>query len=334
MKSIDVVIPNYNYARYLQDCIDSVRNQQAERLRILIIDNASTDDSAAVARTLASADPRIELMLRPRNLGAHASFNDGIDWAQSDYFLILCSDDYLAPGALARAMSFMEQNDDVHMIHGRTHFRDDINDGDDPPDTRSLSDWSKQDGKSFLTSLCQSGRNFVSGPTAIVRTAIQKKVGCYRPALPHTDDLEMWLRFALHGAVGRTDNIQAVARVHASNQSATVRTLEQWSIEFEAAFQSFFENDGAILTDAEARLQQARDALSERAYWSAIAQLCRGDPGAVALMRHAIRLRPSAAWLPPFRYLLTRSDASALIGRSVKALGRRLGTSMTPGGRL
>ncbi|MCK0327194.1 hypothetical protein MVT39_25640, partial [Salmonella sp. 15E66] len=154
---------------------------------------------------------------------------------------------------------------------------------------------------SFLKSLCQSGRNFVSGPTAIVRTAIQKKVGYYKPALIHTDDLEMWLRFALHGAVGRTENIQAVARVHDFNQSATVRTLEQWSIEFEAAFQSFFENDGAILTDADVLLRQARNALSERAYWSAVAQLCRGEPEAMALMRHAIKLRPSTAWLPPLR---------------------------------
>lgn len=334
MKSIDVVIPNYNYAHYLKDCIESVRNQSAERLRILIIDNASTDNSAAVARTLANADPRIELMLRPRNLGAHASFNDGIDWAKSDYFLILCSDDYLAPGALARAMSFMEDNRDVHLTHGRTHFRADDKDGGDLPENPSLPGWLKQDGKSFLKSLCQSGRNFVSGPTAIVRTAIQKKAGYYKAALPHTDDLEMWLRFALHGAVARTENIQAVARVHDFNQSATVRTLEQWSIEFEAAFQSFFESDGAILTDADILLRQARNALSERAYWSAIAQLCRGEPGAMALMRHAIRLRPSAAWLPPLRYLLRRSDASTLIGRSVKVLGQRLGISTISGGRL
>jgi len=334
MKSIDVVIPNYNYAHYLKNCVDSVLNQPAERLRILIIDNASTDDSAAVARMLASADPRIELMLRPKNLGAHASFNDGIDWAQSDYFLILCSDDYLAPGALARAMAFMEDNRDVHLVHGKTHFRANNTEGDGLPDNPLPSDWSKQDGMSFLKSLCQSGRNFVSGPTAIVRTAIQKKVGYYKPALIHTDDLEMWLRFALHGAVGRTENIQAVARVHDFNQSATVRTLEQWSIEFEAAFRSFFENDGAILTDADVLLRQARNALSERAYWSAVAQLCRGEPEAMALMRHAIKLRPSAAWLPPLRYLLRRSDASALIGRSVKALGRRLGTSTTPDGRL
>lgn len=174
----------------------------------------------------------------------------------------------------------------------------------------------------------------MSGPTAIVRTAVQKKVGYYKPALIHTDDLEMWLRFALHGAVARTENIQAVARVHDFNQSATVRTLEQWSIEFEAAFQSFFENDGAILTDADVLLRQARNALSERAYWSAVAQLFRGEPGAMALMRRAIHLRPSAVWLPPLRYLLHRSDASTLIGSSVKALARRLGASLIPGARL
>ena len=91
MKSVDVVIPNYNYGRYLRACVGSVLSQDVEKLRVLIVDNASTDDSPEVARELAAMDPRVELRLHETNLGPHASFNEGIDWAESDYFLILCS---------------------------------------------------------------------------------------------------------------------------------------------------------------------------------------------------------------------------------------------------
>jgi succinate dehydrogenase / fumarate reductase cytochrome b subunit len=91
-------------------------------LRVLIMDNASTDDSATIARELAATDSRVELHLRTRNLGPHASFNEGIDWASADYFLILCADDLLAPGALARAVDVMELHREVNLVFGRTAF--------------------------------------------------------------------------------------------------------------------------------------------------------------------------------------------------------------------
>ncbi|MGH9916944.1 MAG: glycosyltransferase family 2 protein, partial [Pyrinomonadaceae bacterium] len=266
MESIDVVIPNYNYGRYLRGCVDSIRNQADAVLRILIIDNASTDESVSIAKDLAHADPRIELLLRSKNLGGHASFNEGIDWAQSDYFLILCSDDYLAPEALSRAMAVMDSNPDVHLTHGKALFLTESEIHREQIMNSSAADWAIQDGMSFLATVCQSGRNSISGPTAVVRTAIQKKVGHYKPSLTHTDDLEMWLRFALHGSVAQTPTVQAIARVHDFSQSASVSNLKQWSIEFEAAFRTFFEDEGKHLANTEQLFRQARHAISERAY--------------------------------------------------------------------
>src|SRR5215469_5512002 len=103
MAILDIAIPNYQYGRYLSQCVDSVLGQGVEDIRILIIDNASTDDSVEVAERLKARDPRIQLEARPVNLGPHASFNRGIDWAESKYFLLLCSDDMIAPGSMRRA---------------------------------------------------------------------------------------------------------------------------------------------------------------------------------------------------------------------------------------
>src|SRR5262245_5768644 len=103
MVSVDVAIPNYNYGRYLRGCVESVLSQDIEALRVLIIDNASTDNSAEIARELARSDPRVEIRIREKNLGPHASFNEAVDWAAGDYFLILCSDDAVTPGSLRRA---------------------------------------------------------------------------------------------------------------------------------------------------------------------------------------------------------------------------------------
>lgn len=116
---IDVAIPCYQYGRFLRDGVTSVLSQGIRSVRVLIIDNASTDNSVEVAQQLAAEDRRVEVVAHRRNLGQHASFNEGIDWARADYFLILCADDLLAPGALARAISLMERQPKVHLTYGR-----------------------------------------------------------------------------------------------------------------------------------------------------------------------------------------------------------------------
>ena len=70
MASVDVAIPCFNYGRFLPDCVGSVLSQGIDDLRILIIDNASTDDSVEVARRLAADDPRIEVVVHTAQPGA------------------------------------------------------------------------------------------------------------------------------------------------------------------------------------------------------------------------------------------------------------------------
>jgi glycosyltransferase involved in cell wall biosynthesis len=306
MPSVDVAIPNRNYAHHLEGCVRSVLRQGGVDVRVLVIDNASSDGSGAVARALAAEDRRVELCLRPDNLGPHASFNAAIDWARADYFLILCSDDVLAPGALARAAAIMDRYHDVHLTYGRAVF---LAEGDpmpvlSPPGGQMR--WQLQDGAAFVKMLCRSGRNPVSGPTAIVRTAVQKRVGDYRSHLTHTDDLEMWLRFGCQGRVAHIDAVQAVARVHACSQSATVSDIASWNRHFEAAFDSFFAREGSVLPEAARLREAARRSLGERAYWSSIAHRLRGEPGASELMGFALRVLPSAALRPPLGYLVRR----------------------------
>ncbi|WP_340107606.1 glycosyltransferase family A protein [Pikeienuella sp. HZG-20] len=324
MSSFDVAIPNYNYGRYLRTCVASVASQDVDALRILIIDNASTDDSARIAREIADADPRVEARIRPRNLGPHASFNEAVDWAASDYFLILCADDRITPGALRRAGAVLDARPDVHLTCGRTRLRPAA--GRAPLGREAEGEWRTLDGDRALRRLCALARNDIGGPTAIVRTAIQKEVGHYRAELPHTDDLEMWLRFTLKGGVAATDAYQAEVAVHAGSQSASVADILRWNMEFEAAFRCFFRNEGAGRPDADALLAAALSTLGERAFCSALTTLARGEGGARALLRYSARLRgfPRAA-LPPFGYALRRLAERRRAGGGARAAHLTLG---------
>src|SRR5262245_4914881 len=111
MSSVDVIIPCYNYARYVGDCARSVLDQPGVDVRVLIIDDASSDDTPTVGRELA-ADPRIEFRRHKQNIGHIATYNEGIEWTSGDYLLLISADDMLAPGAVARAAAVMDRHPD------------------------------------------------------------------------------------------------------------------------------------------------------------------------------------------------------------------------------
>lgn len=307
---IDVAIPCYQYGRFLRDCVNSLLVQRMPGLRILIIDNASTDDSVEVARQLAAENAAIEVVARRRNLGPHASFNEAIDWAAQKYFLLLCADDQSAPGALSRAVAVLERHPNVALAYGRAAPLG----PEGPPlpaDRGPDKGWRILSGRQLLSRFCGTAVCHIAGCTAVVRTAVQKRVGYYRPALAHTDDFEMWMRFACCGDVAETTAIQGVLRAHPASQTAGACPQHRWDIlHCEEALISFFANEGGRLPAAEQWRRLARRSIADRAYWSAIAHLARGDGREfLALLRMAISRRPLSAVLPPFAYLLRRDDA-------------------------
>ncbi len=323
MASVDVVVPNYNYGRYLRACVESILAQEAVTIRVLIIDNASTDESVDVARSLAR-DDRVELVLRDENLGTHASFNQGIDWARADYFLLMFSDDFLVPGALKRATGVMDANRSVAFSYGGdVPIRNSepiprIPAQPDPPPFRL------HDSHAFIKRFCRLGVFQIPGPSIVVRTSVQKRVGHYRTALPHSDDYEIWLRLAMHGPVAELDCIQAGIRSHDANRSA-----ELWSHQIQhilhtaAAAESFFDHEGGGMAGSGRLRKLSQRGIANRAYWSGMSHLGRRNLEAVELFKLAFRLSPSSALLPPVSYLLHRPDALRKIG---SFLSGRVGT--------
>jgi glycosyltransferase involved in cell wall biosynthesis len=308
MVGVDVVVPNYNYGRYLRACVDSVLEQEGVTVRVLIIDNASSDDSPNIARSLA-IDPRVELILRSENLGTHASFNQGIDWAKADYFLLMFSDDFLVPGALKRATDAMEADRSIVFTYGR----DVPVKGNAPvpcvprqPDPPPLHLHQSRD---FIKRFCRLGVFQIPGPSIVVRTSVQKQVGHYRTTLPHSDDYEVWLRLAMHGTIGELDCIQAGIRSHDANRSTELWAHQiQHILHTAAAAQSFFDHEGGEMKGSRALRRLARRGIANRAYWSGVSHLLRRNRESIDLFKLAFRLSPLSALIPPVTYLTDRPD--------------------------
>ncbi len=330
MLSVDVVVPCYQYGRYLRECVTSVLEQDIQDLRVLIIDNASTDNSLEIAHKLAAEDFRVEVVAHSTNLGHHASFNEGVRWAASDFFVILCADDLLAPGCLRRAVSFMQSHPDVHLVHGRYHS---IYNHDPTPNLElhtPNTEWQIFSGKAVLEAFCQAGGRYpMGGGSVVVRTAVQKRVGFYRSELSNTDDVEMWMRFAHAGNIGKTSAVQVITRIHPVMSSAAVgRALYaglNWDVHFEAALESFFANAGDSSPEIKRLHRTARRSMAGRAYWVALSNLVQGnirlclDHWKFAVTRH-----PAIMILPPIGYLLRREDSFKRIAQIMKGAARRV----------
>lgn len=107
-KTISVIVPVYNVASYLPQCLESILNQDYEDLQVLLIDDGSTDDSGAICDRFAAQDSRIQV-IHQKNGGAAAAKNTGLRAASGKYLSFVDSDDYLEPGVYGFLVKTLEE---------------------------------------------------------------------------------------------------------------------------------------------------------------------------------------------------------------------------------
>jgi len=266
---IDVVIPCYNYAHYLRQCVGSVLDQEGVDVRVLIIDDCSPDHTPEVGRALANEDCRVEYRRHASNLRHIATYNEGLlEWASGDAVALLSADDLLAAGSLRRAAELLEARPEIGLVHGRQQLFE--NEPKVTSPTKPLHKNTVLSGQTFVESCCAAAHNPVATPTAVVRTKVQHAVGGYSASLPHTADMELWLRIAARSAVGYIDALQAFKRIHNGNMQHLYLASAMRDIgERHQTFCSFFHTCGQLIHDAERLRVLANRTLAAEAFWAA-----------------------------------------------------------------
>jgi glycosyl transferase family 2 len=266
--TVSVVVPCYNYGRFLRGCVDSLISQEGVDVRVLIIDDASPDGSGEVARQLAAEHERVEARVHELNRGHIATYNEGLlEWADGDYSVLISADDLLAPGALRRATAVMEANPRVGFVYGHAPWwRDDQPLPDARTQPKGVTTWS---GREWLEIMCKLGHTVISSPEVVVRTSVQQRIGGYLPELPHTGDAEMWMRFALHGDVAYIKGVdQAFYRIHAT-QMTVERSPYVDLRQRKAAYDALFDAHGQHIPHAGRLHRRAGRTMAKEALWRA-----------------------------------------------------------------
>ena len=237
---VTVTIPSYNYARYLRECVESAVHQEGVEVDVVIVENASTDGSRELARRLRDEHPNVRLVEHADNHGIICSLNRCRDEIRGDYVVLLCADDCLTPGSLARSVAFMEAHPNVGMTYGPvidfTHVSD-----VKPAQLAAAPGPAKiYPGAEWIDRVCRARENPIRTPEVLMRVSTLAVAGRLDPACPHTSDLNMWLRMASYADVAfLPGQILAMYRQHETNHSnayegSALSTIEQKWVAFSA----------------------------------------------------------------------------------------------------
>jgi glycosyltransferase involved in cell wall biosynthesis len=262
-------------------------DQQGVDVRVLIIDDASPDDSADVAMKIAARDPRVEVAIHAVNQGNIATFNEGLlEWADGDYCVLMSADDRLTPGALRRARDLLDAYPGVGFVYGYPLWV--VNGAPLPTARTRVRGWSVWPGQWWLERRFRQAENPITSPEIVVRTSLQHRVGGYDAELPRAADMEMYMRLAANADVGFIRGVdQAYYRLHGQNMSGAVSALmdlRQRRLVFEAVLDRY----GDRLPDVKRWSDIVHRKLGREALWAAGRVYDRGHMRQTELARRLL----------------------------------------------
>ncbi len=224
--TISVVVPNYNHAQYLPRCLDALAGQSVLPLELIIIDDASTDNSVQVAEEYVRRHPFIRLYRNPQNQGVVYNMNHGMQMARGDFVFFAAADDEVLPGFIEKTMALLRQYPQAGLgctvgdwieMGTRLNWHVGVGMGDEPcflPPDR-------------LCELERLGRVFIATNATIFRRTALIELGGFRPELRWQCD---WFAFTVlafrHGVCFVPEALARVYIYPKSYHSAGRKTVE------------------------------------------------------------------------------------------------------------
>ncbi len=213
MAFVTVVVPTHNRARLLGRTLRSICAQQSVDFEVVVVDDGSTDDTAAVA---AAADPRVKVICNPRPCGVSVARNIGITAARGDWIGFCDDDDLWAPDKLAAQLSAADEarlgwvySGDVNVDYqSRVLF------GSPPHCPAEVTDLLRHHNP-----LSSGGSNVV------IRADVLAATGGFDPGLRRTEDWDLWLRLTSTGPPAWVCRPLVAYRFHSLNIVTDVQSM-------------------------------------------------------------------------------------------------------------
>lgn len=221
--TLSVVVPNYNHARYLPQCLSAILAQDRPADEILVIDDASTDGSLAVIEGFRARHPALRLLRHEANRGVIAALNRGLAEARGDYVLFAAADDWVLPGLFARALDLLGRHPGAGLCSALSLLARGDGDPPQPFPTPVVLDAPGYIPPARVRALLRRDGPWVIGTGAVLDRRAALALGGFRPELGSFCDGFLYELLALrHGACFLPEPLAVWRRLDAGYASATL----------------------------------------------------------------------------------------------------------------
>ncbi len=277
---VRVCMPAYNCAATIAESLSSVLAQDYPELEVVVVDNASTDATAEIARGFAAKDGRVRVEVNPRNLGAEGNFTRCLELAGGEYTAIYHADDIYLPGMVSAAVDFMEKEAAAGAVFTSAEEIDGagrvIGRRRPPPELGDCREGRTFGFDEIFRAVLRNG-NFLTFPTALVRTSVYRdEIKAWNgEKYKSSADLDVWLRIAEKHRLGYIDRPLLRYRVSTASFSYSHFRLRTHRQDLFLVLEDYMRRHGARLGRAamdDYRLLQFKDDIS-----IAINHIIRGE---------------------------------------------------------
>jgi glycosyltransferase involved in cell wall biosynthesis len=214
---LSVCMPTYNYARYLPEAIQSVLMQTFTDLELIIIDDCSRDNSAAIIADYARQDRRIVALINDRNIGMVANWNRALATARGEYIKFLFGDDALADRtALEKMVAVLVSDDGLSLVAAARRVVDERS-----RIVKVLSTYpggASRRGADIIGDCIVEQQNRIGEPSAVLFRKKHAERG-FDPRYRQIVDLEMWFHILEQGNFAYISEPLVSFRTHAEQQT-------------------------------------------------------------------------------------------------------------------
>jgi glycosyltransferase involved in cell wall biosynthesis len=208
---VSVIIPCYNQGQYLKDAIKSIEEQSYQNYEIIVVDDASTDDTKAVCQEFS----RVKYVYAYR-VGVAVARNIGVSYAQGHTLMFLDADDFLYPNALEINLYYLQQYPQTAFVYGGYHLVDEAKEITAHPKPNPQQ-------ADIYTALLM-GNCIAMGGTVMFRRALFFRYH-FDFRLKVCEDYDIYLKIARDYPCMGHENIVAAYRMHESNVSKNTATM-------------------------------------------------------------------------------------------------------------
>jgi glycosyltransferase involved in cell wall biosynthesis len=255
-KRVSVIITCYNYGRFLGQAIESALAQTFEHTEVIVIDDGSTDETAAVARRYPDAR-----YLYQRNQGESAARNAGAAEATGKFIVFLDADDELTPHAVETSLERLRENPDCAFAYGHQQFVDAEGSVLGPTGQRRAmfgTCLAEPDPYAYMLRMHYPLR----APGAILhRAETVERLGGFSRDFRTGADLDFNLRVSRQHPICCNNRIVLLTRLHGANATANARLMLEGAVRVQLRQREFVDNHPRYRQDYLHGLRRARS------YW-------------------------------------------------------------------